>query len=129
MLIFFSRNWSLNSALLLNVSIVNNLPSQNETYSNFFFLNFNRCFLTDGTCRLHDILASMFRQVFRICSAILDCTWEVNPESGRYETSYRHLGLTKAFEIFTQHQKVFLECKFKYLFPFIIPHSKTIIWY
>ena len=61
----------------------------------------------------------MFRQVFRICSAVLDCAWEINPESGRYETSYKHMGLTKAFELFTQQQKAFLERKCKRLFIYL----------
>ncbi|XP_054714548.1 gamma-tubulin complex component 6-like [Uloborus diversus] len=67
-----------------------------------------RCFLTEETRVLHELVSVMFRQVYKFCSGVMDCQWRMNSTTGAHETpGYRYL--CTAFSIYKQYQSVFLE--------------------
>ncbi|CAL1266701.1 unnamed protein product [Larinioides sclopetarius] len=67
-----------------------------------------RCFLTQDTHHLHEILELLFRQVNTFCDAALTATWEMNSDSNCFESSSYSL-LSDCYKRYTKCRDRFYE--------------------
>ncbi|XP_055951148.1 gamma-tubulin complex component 6-like isoform X2 [Argiope bruennichi] len=67
-----------------------------------------RCFLTQDTHHLHEILELLFRQVNTFCDAALAASWEMNPDTNYFESSNFPL-LSDCYKRYTKCRDRFYE--------------------
>ncbi|GIY69288.1 hypothetical protein CDAR_486952 [Caerostris darwini] len=73
-----------------------------------------RCFLTQDTVHLHEILELLLRQVYTFCDAALIATWKINPTTNHFETSNFTL-LSDCYNRYTKCRDRFYEFIMKLL--------------